>query len=157
MPDLSEDAIETYWQSKGRDLARTVEEIEKAEDWVVDGMSARVRDALIALGADLDEAPEGRLAAMAGSPETVDMARTVLAYVKAGKRFRLLASMAEERGDGGPLAAAVLAPSASSTEAAESARVLRSSVRHLARLNLLFKVFSPERLKLIEEAIRDEE
>lgn len=155
MPNLEDEAVETYWQSKGRDLARTVGEIERLEDWQVDS-SPRLREAIIDLGNEIEEAPEGRMAEMSGDQMTVDSARIALAYMKAGKRFRILAAMAEERSDGAALAANILSPNADDLDAAEAARVLRASVRHLARLNLLNKVFAPERLKLIMDAITDE-
>jgi len=155
MPELTEDAVETYWQSKGRDLARTVAEIEQREDWPLDGIP-EIRDAVGALGLEVDEAPEGRLTELANSGELVDHARLALAYMKAGRRFRLLAALAEEHPDGAPLAANILSAAAGNEQAEESARVLRSSVRHLARLNLLYKVFAPERLRLILDAIRED-
>lgn len=156
MPDLAEEAVETYWQSKGRDLARTVIEIEDNEDWTLDD-HPRIRDAILALGMEVDEAKEGRLSEMAMNTKCVDDARMTLAYISAGKRFRLLAALAEEHPDGAPLAANILSPDTNREDAAEAARVLRTSVRHLARLNLLYKVFAPERLRLILDAIREED
>lgn len=156
MPDLGEEAVESYWQSKGRDLARTVADIESREDWVLDEAPA-LREAILALGLDLDESAEGRLTDLAGDEQAIDNARLALAYMGAGRRFRLLAAMAEERSDGAPLAANILSPEAATPEAEDAARVLRSSVRHLARLNLLYKVFAPERMRLILDAIREED
>ncbi len=152
MPDLNEEAIEVYWQSKGADIARTVLEIERVEDWAADD-SPKLRSAVSDFGRALDRAETGRLTALAEDQMAVDSARIALAYIRAGKRFRVLAALAEERGDGPALAARVLSPDADDADAQEATRVLRSSVRHLARLNLLHRIFSPERLALIRTAL----
>jgi len=152
MAELDDAAIAAYWQARGADLARTIDELERVEDWHVDD-GPRLRDAIVELGRVLAITPEGRLRDIADDEMTIDSARIALAYVRAGRRFRLLAALAEDRQDGDALAARVLAPDAEDADAAEAARVLRQSVRHLARLNLLQRVFSPQRLALIREAI----
>src|SRR5690606_21128757 len=108
---------------KGRDLARTVIEIEDNEDWTFED-NPRIRDAILALGLEIDEAEDGRMTELAASPAAVDDARMALAYIGAGKRFRLLAALAEEHPDGAPLAANILSPDTSREDAAEAARVL---------------------------------
>lgn len=154
MPDLNEEAIEVYWQSKGADLARTVAEIERVEDWAADD-SPKLRAAVEAFGHAMDRAAPGRFASIAGDQMAVDSARIALAYIRAGKRFRVLAALAEEREDGPALAGRVLSPEADDADAQEATRVLRGSVRHLARLNLLHRIFSPERLALIRTALAE--
>lgn len=153
MPSLDRDAITEYWNQKGENMNLTLSHIESSEAWPV-GEDAAVSSAIKQLGDSLEDVPDGGLASLAASQDLVDNARVSLAYMKAPMRLRLLSWLAEERSDGAALAANILSPNGGDEGAMESGRVVRDSLRHLARLDLMYKVFAPERLALIQDAIK---
>jgi hypothetical protein len=153
MPKLDQDSIADYWDQKGENMALTLSHLEASEPWPVaddDAVNTGVRD----LGETLESLPDGELGQLAATQELVDACRVSLAYMKASTRLRLLSWMAEERTDGAALAANILSPNGGDDAAIEAGRVVRDSLRHLARLDLMYKVFAVERLALIQDAIK---
>ena len=141
MPKLDQQAISDYWDQKGENMALTLSHLEESEPWPV-ADDEDVNSAVRELGETLEELPEGELAQLAATQELVDSARVSLAYMKASTRLRLLSWMAEERTDGAALAANILSPNGGDDNAIQAGRVVRDSLRHLARLDLMYKVFS---------------
>jgi hypothetical protein len=152
MPKLNRDAIAQYWDEKGENMNLTLSHIEASEAWPVD--DDEINAAVAKLGETLEQVPEGGLANLAATQELVDGARTSFAYMKASTRLRLLSWLAEERNDGAALAANILSPNGGDDGAIQAGRVVRDSLRHLARLDLMYKVFAPERLALVQDAIK---
>lgn len=154
MPDLSRASVDAYWADKGENMLLTLGQMASEEPWSK-AAAGTIGEAARLLGSLFENAPEGQLATIADDPETVDHVRFALAYCDPATRLRLLSWLAEERGpDGEQLAGRVLAPAGSQPKAVDAANVVRESLRHLARLDLMYKVFAPERLALIHEAIK---
>lgn len=153
MPKLDQQAINDYWDQKGENMALTLAHLEESEPWPV-ADDTEVNSAIRELGETLEELPEGELSQLAATQDMVDSARVSLAYMKASTRLRLLSWMAEERTDGAALAANILSPNGGNDNAIQAGRVVRDSLRHLARLDLMYKVFAVERLALIQDAIK---
>ena len=153
MPKLDQTAIADYWEEKGENMNLTLAHLEASEAWPT-ADNEDVNTAIKKLGNTLEALPDGELANLAATQELVDACRTSLAYMKASPRLRLLSWMAEERGDGAALAANILSPNGGDQQAIEAGRVVRDSLRHLARLDLMYKVFAVERLALIQDAIK---
>ena len=153
MPKLDQTSITDYWDEKGENMNLTLSHLEASEAWPT-AADEDVIDAIKELGNTLEKLPDGELSNLAATQELVDSCRTSLAYMKASSRLRLLSWMAEERSDGAALAANILSPNGGDESAIEAGRVVRDSLRHLARLDLLYKVFAVERLALIQDAIK---
>ncbi|MEO0392589.1 MAG: hypothetical protein AAF213_04990 [Pseudomonadota bacterium] len=131
----------------------TLAHLEASEAWPT-ADDGEVNAAIKQLGETFEALPDGELSHLAATQDLVDASRTSLAYMKASTRLRLLSWMAEERGDGAALAANILSPNGGDDRAIEAGRVVRDSLRHLARLDLMYKVFAVERLALIQDAIK---
>ncbi|MBV6632115.1 MAG: hypothetical protein KI792_03670 [Alphaproteobacteria bacterium] len=153
MPKLDAEAIQAYWEDKGENMTLTLAHIEESEPWPPKS-DGQINDAVEKLGETLESIPEGDLAQLAATQSLVDAARVSFAYMRASTRLRLLSWLAEERADGAALAANLLSPNGGDDAAVEAGRVVRDSLRHLARLDLMYKVFAPERLALIQDAIK---
>ena len=152
MPKLDKASVDEYWQIKGPNMSTMISHIQSGENWTHENDPAFIESAN-SLGQLLDHIPDGFLSTMATSKEAVDKIRYMLAAMPASMRLRLLSWLAEERTDGSVLAANILSPNGDDENAINSGKVVRDSLRHLARQDLICKIFSTSRLKTIREAI----
>lgn len=152
MPNLDKTAVDTYWQGKGPNMVAMISLLEKNENWA-QGDNSDFMESVRALGQQLDKMPEGFLGTLASSKDAVDKIRLSLAAMPTGFRLRLLSWLAEERTDGATLAANILSPNGDNEDALNCGKTVRDSLRHLARLDLICKIFSNNRLKMIQDAI----
>lgn len=152
MPRLDQNAVQEYWQAKGANMASMISHIEKKESWAQTDNPDFI-EAATQLGLQLDKTPDGFLGTLATSKEAVDKIRITLAAMPATTRLRLLSWLAEERTDGSTLAANLLSPNGDNEYALDCGKAVRDSLRHLARMDLLCKIFAPNRLKTIQDAI----
>ena len=153
MPDLSNNAVREWLVGQGPDLVSYVGEIESVETWTLDDQAEVVRAAMD-LGWALDGAlmrDPALLAERLREPAIRDLMRTVLAYMRAGRRFRTLQWLTEaEVPQAEEVWHAILAPSDSQDARAEaSARTLRSCLRNVGRREMLDRIFSSDRIELL--------
>jgi hypothetical protein len=151
MPKLDKISVDEYWQAKGPNMATMIAHIQTGENWTHD--DAAFMESAVRFGQQLDKTPDGFLSTLATSKEAVDKVRFMLAAMPATMRLRLLSWLAEERTDGAVLAANILSPNGDDENAINCGKVVRDSLRHLARLDLICKIFSTNRLKTVREAI----
>jgi len=147
MPDLHEDAVHAFWDSYDRrTLYRIIVALEQVEHWTID-KDSRVESALLRLGESIDQLgdfemnEEGRLV-------------RVLANTHAGRALRILQALDLEK----PGTASQLLMFAEEAEedaagSHQSAKLFLKRNLIFERLQLLSRVFAPQRLSLVLKAL----
>ncbi len=148
MPDLHSDAVHAFWDSYDRrTLYRVIVAIERVEHWTLD-KDPRVEAALLRLGEVMDQAHDITL------DQDAAFVR-VLATVSASRALRLLQSLdAAKPGSASQLL--MYAEGATGAEASTpdpfAALFLRRNLV-FERLQLLSRVFAPQRVSLVLKAL----
>lgn len=149
MPDLHLDAVHAFWDSYDRrTLYRVIVAIERVEHWALDGDPA-IETALIRLGEVLDHAGTFELS------EEAKMIR-VLANTRASRALRLLQSIDIAK-PGSASQLLMFAEEASSEAEGKTpdkhAQLFLRRNLVFERLQLLSRVFAPQRISLILKAL----
>lgn len=150
MPDLHTEAIHAFWDSYDRrTLYRIIVALERVEDWVLDD-DPDVEGALIALGEAIDEA--------SNDFDIKDEALVIriLANIHAGKALRILQSLDMAK----PGTASQLLMNAEETGEDKDGQVGDQYAKLFLRRNLVFerlqllsRVFAPQRISLALKAL----
>lgn len=149
MPDLHLDAVHAFWDSYDRrTLYRVIVALERVEHWVMDGDPA-VEMALIRLGEVIDQA---------GSFELSEEAKIIhiLSCTRASRALRLLQSLdIAKPGSASQLlmfAEEISAEGEGKTPDSQAKLFLRRNLV-FERLQLLSRVFAPQRVSLVLKAL----
>lgn len=149
MPDLHLDAIHAFWDSYDRRiLYRVIVALEWVETWAMDE-NAAVEAALIRLGAALDNVTDFEV------KEEGKIVR-ILASIHAGRALRLLQFMDQAKQGS---ASQLLMFAEESNEAGENkipdkhAKLFLRRNLVFERLQLLSRVFAPQRVSLVLKAL----
>jgi len=152
MPDLHLDAVNAFWDSYDRrTLYRVIVALERVEHWVIDDIP-EVEAALIRLGEVMDQA---------GSFELTEDAKFIrlLANTRAGRALRLLQSLdIAKPGSASQLlmhAEEASAEGDGKTPSPEAKLFLRRNLV-FERLQLLSRVFAPQRFSIILKALEQQ-
>ncbi len=148
MPDLHLDAVHAFWDSYDRrTLYRVIVALERVEHWTLDSTES-VEAVLLQLGATMDQASDYTL------DQEASFVR-VLATVRAGRALRLLQALDAAK----PGSASTLLMYAENNTGAEAstpdpfaALFLRRNLV-FERLQLLSRVFAPQRVSLVLKAL----
>ncbi|MBP6103838.1 MAG: type IVB secretion system protein IcmW [Gammaproteobacteria bacterium] len=148
MPDLHLDAVHAFWDSYDRrTLYRVIVALERVEHWVLDS-NEQVEATLLQLGEAMDHAPDFTLDQEAAFVR-------VLATVRASRALRLLQALDAAK----PGAASQLLMYAEGHTGAEASTpdpfaelFLRRNLV-FERLQLLSRVFAPQRVSLVLKAL----
>jgi intracellular multiplication protein IcmW len=149
MPDLHLDAVHAFWDSYDRrTLYRVIVAIERVEHWVMDSDPA-IETALIRLGEVIDQA---------GSFELSEEAKIirVLASTRASRALRLLQSL--DIAKSGTASSLLMFAEEASAEGEgktpdKHAQLFLRRNLVFERLQLLSRVFAPQRVSLILKAL----
>lgn len=149
MPDLHLDAVHAFWDSYDRrTLYRVIVAIERVESWVLDGDPA-VEAALIRLGEVIDQGGGFELS------EEAKIIR-VLSCTRASRALRLLQSLDIAK-PGTASQLLMFAEEASSTGEGKTpdkqAQLFLRRNLVFERLQLLSRVFAPQRISLVLKAL----
>jgi hypothetical protein len=152
MPDLADDAVETFWRDLGPDFQQVVSAEERMEDWPIDRAGdTAVIGAIVALGKAFD-APAMSVRKVLRNPALAADLRLILAYMRASRRLRLIGHLINtDRADA--LLLRELFDGDGSEVGDAAANALRNSVIILERKRLLNDLFDPDRLDLIIHAL----
>ena len=148
MPDLHLDAVHAFWDSYDRrTLYRVIVALERVEHWTLDSTES-VEAALLQLGTVMDQTPDVTLDQEAAFVR-------VLATVRASRALRLLQALDAAK----PGAASQLLMYAEGNTGAEASTpdpfaelFLRRNLV-FERLQLLSRVFAPQRVSLVLKAL----
>jgi intracellular multiplication protein IcmW len=148
MPDLHLDAVHAFWDSYDRrTLYRVIVALERVEHWTLDNTES-VETALLQLGTVMDQIPDLSLDQEAAFVR-------VLATVRASRALRLLQALDAAK----PGAASQLLMYAEGNTGAEASTpdpfaelFLRRNLV-FERLQLLSRVFAPQRVSLVLKAL----
>ncbi len=148
MPDLHLDAVHAFWDSYDRrTLYRVIVALERVEHWTLDTTES-VEAALLQLGTVMDQTPDVTLDQEAAFVR-------VLATVRASRALRLLQALDAAK----PGAASQLLMYAEGNTGAEASTpdpfaelFLRRNLV-FERLQLLSRVFAPQRVSLVLKAL----
>ncbi len=148
MPDLHLDAVHAFWDSYDRrTLYRVIVALERVEHWTLDNTES-VEAALLQLGTLMDQTPDVTLDQEAAFVR-------VLATVRASRALRLLQALDAAK----PGAASQLLMYAEGNTGAEASTpdpfaelFLRRNLV-FERLQLLSRVFAPQRVSLVLKAL----
>ena len=149
MPDLQLDALNAFWDSYDRrTLYRVIVGLEHVEHWMLDSIPA-VEKALIQLGEVMDQASEFELTA------EVKVIR-VLANIRASRALRILQTL--DMAKPGSASQLLMYAEEASTGGEDKDRDTCAELflrRNLVfeRLQLLSRVFAPQRIALILKAL----
>jgi len=150
VPDLSKESVHAFWDSYDRrTLYRIIVSIERTEDWCLDG-DPGVAKGLMALGEAIDEV-KGDL-----DISEKDKLIRLLAVIKAGKALRVLQTLDMIKAG---TASSLLMHAEKSSEGKDSepgcpyAKVFLRRNLVFERLQLLSRVFSPQRMSLLLRAL----
>ena len=152
MPDLSNDAIHAFWDSYDRrTLYRVIVALENVESWAVDS-DKDIEPSILELGRAIDSANDFDI-------DDEDQLIRVLANIKSGRAMRVLQSLDGVK----PGVASQLlmhaeekAEDEDDTENHHAKLFIRRNLV-FERLQLLSRVFSPQRLSLILRALEEGE
>ncbi len=150
MPDLHIDAVHAFWDSYDRRvLYRVIAALESVESWAAD-LDPKIDQAIIKLGQAMDLA---RSVDFTGYEEKII---NILAYLRAGRAIRILQSIDSLK----PGSAAKLLTFAEEQTNIKSGKPINQSAklfldRNLVfeRMQLLSRIFSPQRITLILNAL----
>lgn len=155
MPDLSEAAVQEFWEVRSPVLHRIFYAMENVENWTLDS-NPLVMEALVNLGDKLDIAesmgvlPRESLASMG------EEVLGVLAYIRTGRAMRLLGWMDAVI----PGYAATLTDIAKQLGDRDFAKLLFDRLQAVERLQLLKDIFDPNSIAVVVnvlEGIRDDD
>ncbi len=146
MPDLSHSAVHQFWKEYDDPfLYRVIAFMEGVEDWTNDG-DPDVEEALSRLGASLDDLGNIEL------KQEDDMIQLV-ASLKTGRGLRLL--MALDMAYPGAAAKVLMHAEKQTKNEKDTAGVFLKRNVIFERLRLMGRIFSPERIELIQKALED--
>ena len=150
MPDLHTDAIHAFWDSYDRrTLYRIIVALERVEDWTLDE-DPEVKEVLLALGNAIDTSSD---IDVEGSEDKIIR---ILATIKAGKALRVLQSLDMAKPG---TASKVLMYAEEKSESKDDkpsdpyAKMFLRRNLVFERLQLLSRVFSPQRISLVIKAL----
>ncbi|HXH54212.1 MAG TPA: type IVB secretion system protein IcmW [Gammaproteobacteria bacterium] len=152
MPDLHLDALNAFWDSYDRrTLYRVIVALERVEHWMLDSIPA-VEAALIQLGETMDQASDFELTA------EVKVVR-VLANTRASRALRILQAL--DMVKPGSASQLLMYAEEASTEAEGKtpdycAQLFLRRNLVFERLQLLSRVFAPQRISLILKALEQQ-
>jgi intracellular multiplication protein IcmW len=152
MPDLHLDALNAFWDSYDRrTLYRVIVALERVEHWMLDSIPA-VEAALIQLGETMDQASDFELTA------EVKVVR-VLANTRASRALRILQAL--DMVKPGSASQLLMYAEEASTDAEGKtpdycAQLFLRRNLVFERLQLLSRVFAPQRISLILKALEQQ-
>ncbi len=150
MPDLSKEAIHAFWDSYDRrTLYRVIMALEKVEHWAVDE-DKEVEPAIVALGQAIDMASDFEI-------DDENLLVRMLANVKSSRAMRILQSL--DMVKPGVASQLLMYAEESAEDTSSSSRHSKLFIRRnlvFERLQLLSRVFAPQRLTLILKALEDD-
>lgn len=150
MPDLSHKASSNYWHSFVDPMIyRVITFMESVEDWTLDGDPA-LETEITRLGNELNDLEQLDLAAIASD----DLIIRLIANIKSGRGLLILQTI-DLAHPGSASKILIHAEEMSSHDRPANFFLKRNIV--FERLRLLARVFSEQRLKLIERALEGEE
>ena len=146
MPDLSSKASQEFWGGfQDPMIYRVISFMESVEDWTLDG-DAELEKSMKELGDTLEDIGSIDLAQ---ENNMVDM----LAYIKTGRGLRLLMCL-DTAYPGAAAKVLMKAEEITKSQKDNAGFFLRRNVV-FERLRLLGRVFSQDRLKLVQQALED--
>ena len=146
MPDLSHAAVHQFWKEYDDPyLYRVIAFMEGVEDWTSDDEPA-IEEALKQLGSALDDLGNIEL------QQEDDMIQLV-ASLKTGRGLRLL--MALDMAYPGAAAKVLMHAEKQTKNEKDTAGVFLKRNVVFERLRLMGRIFSPERIELIQKALED--
>lgn len=155
MPDLSESAVQQFWEIRSPVLHRIFYAMENVENWTLDS-NPLVMEALVNLGDKLDIAESMGVLPRESLVDMGEEILGVLAYIRSGRAMRLLGWMDATI----PGYAATLTELAKKLGEQDFARLLFDRLQAVERLQLLKEIFDPKSIGVVVnvlEGIRDDE
>jgi hypothetical protein len=146
MLNLKKSVVGDYWQKTNSRLARILSVMENVEHWIVDDVQS-VAEALTDVGKKMDKSRKTTLAAL--SEELI----YAMAYISSGKFFRMIKWMDETHPG---LSVHYIMDARQMQNDWAPARLMVDRIQTINSLQLIGKVFSPSRTRLIAELLRDE-
>lgn len=152
MPNLYLDAVHAFWDSYDRKtLYRVIVALEQVEHWVLDSQPA-IEQAVIRLGETLDQAGDFTLA---------DEAKVirVLANLRASRALRILQSLDMAKPGTASQLLMFAEESSQDTDDAKGNEFAKLFLRRnlvFERLQLLSRVFSPQRIAIVLKALEQQ-
>ena len=152
MPDLHLDALNAFWDSYDRrTLYRVIVALERVEHWMLDSIPA-VEAALIQLGEAMDQASGFELTAEA-------KVIRVLANARASRALRILQALDIAKPGSASQLLMYAEEASTETEGKMPDRCAQLFLRRnlvFERLQLLSRVFAPQRVSLILKALEQQ-
>ena len=151
MPDLSHEASSQYWyEFEDPMIYRVITFMESVETWTLDG-NPELEQAITQLGMELDDISKIDMGQLGNEETFIRLA----CNIKAGRGLRLLQAI-DTAHPGGASRILIHAEETSESSEDPAGIFLRRNIV-FARLRLLARVFSEERLKLVLKALEGEE
>lgn len=143
--NLRKSIVEQFWQGRDPRMARILLWMESMEEWGLDD-NEDFSEALLALSPKLEQAGRGTML------EQSDSLITVMAYMSAGRAMRMMEWFDEHFPKG--LSIDLIEQAQGQPEGAP-AQLMLDRLRALESLSLLGKIFSPTRMRIITELLRE--
>lgn len=151
MPDLSKEAIHSFWDSYDRrTLYRVIMALENVEHWVVDEDKA-IEPSVLALGQAIDMASDFDL-------DDENLVIRMLSNICSSRAMRILQSL--DMVKPGVASQLLMYAEESAEDTSSSSRHSKLFIRRnlvFERLQLLSRVFAPQRLSLVLKALENED
>ena len=143
--NLRKSIVEQFWQGRDPRMARILLWMESMEEWGLDE-NEDFSEALLSLSPKLEQAGRGTML------EQSEALITVMAYMSAGRAMRMMEWFDEHFPKG--LSIELIEQAQGQSEDAP-AQLMLDRLRALESLSLLGKIFSPTRMRIISELLRE--
>lgn len=145
MPNLRQSVIEQFWQKKDPRMARILGWMESMEDWMLDD-DEDVAEKIYSLASSLERADKEDII------DNSEHLIKVMAYMSSPRSLRLLEWFDSQYADE---TSVVIIKSAEEMGDDACGKILIDRLQTLQRLNLLSRIFSPSRSRVVAEILNE--